>query len=125
MLTLKDVLECYPADLIGKNISGIEIVHAVKSSYEGVIAEGATPEAMTSFGGNITIRAGYQSPMSYKAIFGEILDAYVLHHEIAHTLTRGIPAEEWKKLHPGIQYVGNEWTTLKGKKPVSLAIRFM
>ena len=124
LLTLKDVLECYPPDLINKHISGIEIVHAVRSGYEGVIAEGATPEAVTSFGGNITIRAGYQSSMSYKAIFGEALDANVLHHEISHTLTQGIPEEEWKKLHPDVQYVDNEWTKLRRNKPKGFALAY-
>ena len=124
LLTLRDVLECYPPKLIKEHINGIEIVHSVQSGYEGVIAKGATPEAMTSFGGNITIRAGYQSSVSYKAMFGEALDANVLHHEISHTLTRGIPGEEWKKLHPDVQYVDNEWTKLRRNKPKGFALAY-
>lgn len=125
LLTLKEVLECYPEKLIKERVSGIEIVHAVRSSYPDVIPEGATPEASTSFGGTITIRAGYQSSMSYKAIFGDILDANVLHHEIAHTFTDDIPLNDWKNIHPHAEYMGNEWISFKKKgKPKGFALPY-
>jgi hypothetical protein len=116
LLSLKSTLGCYPPNLIKKNVGGIEIVHSVKPSIEGIVAEGATPEAVTSFGGNITIKAGDQDAFSYKAIFGEVLEPRILHHELAHLLTYGISKEEWMKLHPGVNYVDNEWVKLKKEK---------
>lgn len=115
LVSLKKVLEHYPPSLIHGSISGIEIVYAVRPSSQGEVADGTTPEAVTSFGGHIIIRAGYQSPMSYEATFCDNLDANVLHHEVAHALTRDIVEEEWKKLDSSAQYVGNDWKRIKGR----------
>lgn len=123
LISLKKVLEHYPPDLIKNNVSGIEIVHALKPDFPGQVAEGATPEAVTSFGGQITIRAGYQSALSYKATFGDNLDANVLHHEIAHALTENITDEEWKGLYPDAQYVGNDWKKIKDR-PQGFAMQY-
>ena len=120
LLNLKEGLEHYPPNLIRSRVSGIEIVYSVKSAYANEVG---TQEAVTSFGGNITIRAGHQSFMSYKAAFGEVLDKNVFHHEIAHVLTDRITKEDWIKLHPSAQYVGKEWVKLE-KRPEGFAIKY-
>lgn len=120
LLNLKEGLEHYPPDLIRSRVSGIEIVYSVKNAYADAVG---TQEAVTSFGGNITIRAGHQSPMSYKAAFGEVLDKNVLHHELAHVLTDRITKEDWIKLHPGAQYLGEEWIGLE-KRPEGFALKY-
>lgn len=121
LVDLKNALAFYPATLITNNLKGIEIVYSVRPATEGEVAGEATPEAYTSFGGSIVIRAGYQSALSYDAAFGEVLDAYVLHHEIAHALTSDLPKNEWEALHPNVEYVGNEWVQLRQNKPKGFA----
>lgn len=120
LLNLMEGLEHYPPDLIRSRVSGIEIVYSVKDSYADEVG---TQQAVTSFGGNITIRAGHQSPMSYKATFGEVLDKNVFHHELAHVLTDRIAKEEWMSLHPDAQYIGKEWIKLR-KRPEGFAVNY-
>lgn len=120
LLNLKEGLEHYPPDLIRSRVSGIEIVYSVKDAYAD---EPGTQEAVTSFGGNITIRAGHQSLMSYKAAFGEVLDKNVFHHELAHVFTDKITKEDWMKLHPGAQYIGRRWIKQE-KRPLGFAMKY-
>jgi hypothetical protein len=83
LLAVDKVLSAYDPKIIKAYVSGIEVVYSIRPRYSGTVAEGATTTAVTSFGGNITVRAGFQSPVSYRAMFGEVLDPLDLHHELA------------------------------------------
>jgi hypothetical protein len=111
---VKEVLDFYPPEVIRDNVNGIDIVYSVRGQGDD---ESMVSEAITSFSGQITIRAGHQSMFSYRAIFGEVLDIETLHHEIAHDLTRDITEEDWLKLHPNANYIGSEWTRALKDRP--------
>lgn len=121
--SLAEALDHYPPQLIKDHISGIDIVYDVKSAYADP-SENIDQQAVTSFGGHITIEAGNQSPISYTAAFGETLEQKILHHEIAHTLTSDLLKEEWRKIHTTANYVGDSWTDFRDDKPKGFALPY-
>jgi hypothetical protein len=115
---LEEAMRYYPKKLLQKHIRKIEIIRAYKSSTEEIEKQGATPIANMTWWGGMSISAGRDEWLRYhNAVFGTIFEAGSFHHELAHELTRDIPKEEWRALHPDAVYNPSTWKALPSTPP--------
>lgn len=124
LLSLKRALVAYPPDFIHNNVSGIDLVYTIIPT-EAVASEDAVPQAVTTFGGNITFSVGRGSFLeTHKAIFSDALEPEVVHHELAHIFTESIQDKQWNQIHPNAVYVGAEWKRKASELPPGFAIPY-